>query len=66
MNTDDLDPYSPMDSKEIISSEIEKHAVGIVKLQIKYDKLELENKKLRYLLSLPIVPAIIRKGLEDA
>ena len=44
----------------------EKYAVGIVKLQIKYDKLELENKKLRYLLSLPIVPAIVRKGLEDA
>ena len=35
----------------------EKYAVGIVKL---------ENKKLRYLLSLPIVPAIVRKGLEDA
>ena len=66
MNTDDLDPYSPMDSQEILSSEIEKQAVGIVKLQIKYDKLELENKKLRYLRSLPIVPAIVRKGLEDA
>ena len=51
MNTDDLDPYSPMDSQEILSSEIEKHAVGIVKLQIKYDKLELENKKLKLLLS---------------
>ena len=66
MNTDDLDPYSPMDLQQILSSEIEKHAVGIVKLQIKYHKLELENKKLRYLLSLPIVPAIVRKGLEDA
>lgn len=66
MNTDDLDPYSPMDLQQILSSEIEKYAVGIVKLQIEYDKLELENKKLRYLLSLPIVPAIVRKGLEDA
>lgn len=66
MNQDDLDPHSPMDLQQILSSEIEKHAVGIVKLQIKYDKLELENKKLRQLLSLPIVPAIVRKGLEDA
>ena len=66
MNQDDLDPYSPMDLQQILSLELEKHSVGIVKLQIKYDKLELENKKLRYLLSLPIVPAIVRMGLEDA
>ena len=64
MNQDDLDPYSPMDLQQILSSELERHSVGIVKLQIKYDKLELENKKLRYLLSLPIVPAIVRNELE--
>ena len=64
MNQDDLDPHSPMDLQQILSSEIEKYAVGIVKLQIEYDKLELENKKLRYLLSLPIVPAIVRNELE--
>ena len=44
----------------------EKYAVGIVKLEFVLDKVKLENKKLRYLLSLPIVPAIVRKGLEDA
>tara|TARA_Y100000004_G_C8781436_1_gene355167 strand:+ start:342 stop:542 length:201 start_codon:yes stop_codon:yes gene_type:complete len=66
MNQDDLDPYSPMDLQQILSSEIEKYAVGIVKVQNELDKVRLENKKLRYLLSLPIVPAIVRKGLEDA
>ena len=66
MNQDDLDPYSPMDLQQILSSEIEKYAVGIVKVQNELDKVKLENKKLRYLLSLPIVPAIVRKGLEDA
>ena len=59
MYTDDLDPYSPMDLQQILSSEIDK-------VQTEMDKVKLENKKLRYLLSLPIVPAIVRKGLEDA
>ena len=44
----------------------EKYAVGIVKLEIELDKVKLENKKLRYLLSLPIVPSIVGKGLDDA
>lgn len=57
MNTDDLDPYSPMDLQQILSSEIDK-------VQTEMDKVKLENKKLRYLLSLPIVPAIVRNELE--
>ncbi len=64
MNQDDLDPYSPMDLQQILSSEIEKYAVGIVKVQNELDKVKLENKKLRYILSLPIVPAIVRNELE--
>ena len=57
MNQDDLDPYSPMDLQQILSSEIDK-------VQTEMDKVKLENKKLRYLLSLPIVPAIVRNELE--
>jgi len=57
MYTDDLDPYSPMDLQQILSSEIDK-------VQTEMDKVKLENKKLRYLLSLPIVPAIVRNELE--
>ena len=57
MYTDDLDPYSRMDLKQILSSEIDK-------VQTEMDKVKLENKKLRYLLSLPIVPAIVRNELE--
>ena len=57
MYTDDLYPYSPMDLQQILSSEIDK-------VQTEMDKVKLENKKLRYLLSLPIVPAIVRNELE--
>ena len=57
MNQDDLDPYSPMDLQQILSSELDK-------IQTEMDKVKLENKKLRYLLSLPIVPAIVRNELE--
>ena len=57
MYTDDLDPNSPMDLQQILSSEIDK-------VQTEMDKVKLENKKLRYLLSLPIVPAIVRNELE--
>ena len=57
MYTDDLDPYSPMDLQQILSSEIDK-------VQTEMDKVKIENKKLRYLLSLPIVPAIVRNELE--
>ena len=57
MYTDDLDPYSPMDLQQILSSEIDK-------VQTEMDKVKLENKKLRYLLSLPIVPAIVRNEFE--
>ena len=57
MYTDDLDPYSPMDLQQILSSEIDK-------VQTEMDKVKLENKKLRYLLSLPIVPAIVSNELE--
>ena len=57
MYTDDLDTYSPMDLQQILSSEIDK-------VQTEMDKVKLENKKLRYLLSLPIVPAIVRNELE--
>ena len=57
MYTDDLDPYSPMDLQQILSSEIDK-------VQTEMDKVKLENKKLRYILSLPIVPAIVRNELE--
>ena len=43
MYTDDLDPYSPMDLQQILSSEIDK-------VQTEMDKVKLENKKLKQLL----------------